>query len=81
MVTREIERGGDSAGQETFVGIREMEEWDDDSSSSGESHHSSDMDLSDPADTEGQLFLEVGTLGPIALLRFLDMRKSARRQF
>lgn len=67
MVKREVEKGGDSGGQEAFVGVREMEEWDDDSSSSGESRHSSDMDLSDTADTEGQLFLEVGTLGLFAV--------------
>lgn len=59
----ETERKGDLASQETFVGVREMEEWDD-SSSSGESHHSSDMDLSDDSHTEGQLFLEVGTIEP-----------------
>lgn len=79
VVTREVERGGDSAGQETFVGVREMEEWDDDSSSSSESRHSSDMDLSDPAETEGQLFLEVGTLGLIALLCFPNVIDSVRK--
>lgn len=82
VVSRETEREGDSAGQETFVGVREMEEWDDDSSTSGESHHSSDMDLSDTTETEGQLFLEVGTLdliGLIALLRFLDVVDSVRK--
>ena len=43
---------------EEYVGVREMEDWEDNSDSSGESHHSSDMDLSD--DQGGQLFLEVG---------------------
>ena len=56
-------RGDSSVTEvEEYVGVREMEEWEDSSNTSGESHHSSDMDLSDDQVTEGQLFLEVGKI-------------------
>lgn len=55
----ETEEGRDPSDKEEFVGVREIEEWDD-SSSSDDSHHSSDMELSDDPGDEGQLFLEVG---------------------
>ena len=45
---------------EEYVGVREMEEWENTSDSSEGRRQSSDMDLSD--DQEGQLFLEVGKI-------------------
>ena len=63
-MSRLPEGEGEEGGREEYVGVRQMEEWDEDSSDCSNSpRRSSDMDLSDN-DSVGQLFLEVGkTIG------------------
>ena len=65
MISLTAEREGarpSEQGGEGYEGVREMEEWEIDSSSSDENNRSSDMDISDDSANSpvGQLYLEVG---------------------